>query len=49
MSDQVDGPLSIGESAADVSDLFAFTSPEHSARTVDACDRNETAIPGEKP
>ena len=34
MSDHVDGPRSIGEPAADVSDLFAFTSPENSARTV---------------
>src|SRR5262245_22649200 len=28
MSDHVDGPRSIGEPAADVTDLFAFTSPE---------------------
>src|SRR5262245_39741915 len=34
MSDHVDGPRSIGEPAADVSDLFAFTSPESSARAV---------------
>src|ERR1044071_6632054 len=34
MSDHVDGPRSIGEPAADVTDLFAFTSPEHPARTV---------------
>jgi hypothetical protein len=34
MSDHVDGPRSIGEPAADVSDLFAFTSPENPARTV---------------
>src|SRR5262247_2843790 len=34
MSDHVDGPRSIGDPAADVSDLFAFTSPENSARTV---------------
>jgi hypothetical protein len=34
MSDHVDGPRSIGEPAADVTDLFAFTSPENSARTV---------------
>ena len=34
MSDHVDGPRSIGEPAADVSDLFAFTSPADPARTV---------------
>src|SRR5262245_38889623 len=34
MSDHVDGPRSIGEPAADVSDLFAFTSPENPSRTV---------------
>jgi hypothetical protein len=34
MSDHVDGPRSIGEPAADVTDLFAFTSPENAARTV---------------
>src|SRR6185369_4258996 len=34
MSDHVDGPRSIGEPAADVTDLFAFTSPESPARTV---------------
>ena len=34
MSDHVDGPRSIGEPAADVTDLFAFTSPENPARTV---------------
>jgi Polyketide cyclase / dehydrase and lipid transport/Domain of unknown function (DUF4331) len=34
MSDHVDGPRSIGEPAADVSDLFAFTSPENPDRTV---------------
>src|SRR5262245_27308274 len=34
MSDHVDGPRSIGEPAADVSDLFAFTSPEDPSRTV---------------
>jgi hypothetical protein len=34
MSDHVDGPRSIGEPAADVTDLFAFTSPEDPARTV---------------
>src|ERR1700750_1864497 len=34
MSDDVHGPRSIGEPAADVTDLFAFTSPENPARTV---------------
>jgi hypothetical protein len=34
MSDHVDGPRSIGDPTADVTDLFAFTSPENSARTV---------------
>ncbi len=34
MSDHVDGPRSIGDPAADISDLFAFTSPEDSGRTV---------------
>jgi len=34
MSDHVDGPRSIGEPAADITDLFAFTSPESPARTV---------------
>src|SRR5215475_10286293 len=34
MSDHVDGPRSIGDPAADVTDLFAFTSPEDPARTV---------------
>jgi hypothetical protein len=34
MSDHVDGPRSIGEPAGDVTDLFAFTSPESAARTV---------------
>src|SRR5262250_2031945 len=34
MSDHVDGPRSIGEPAADLTDLFAFTSPENPARTV---------------
>jgi hypothetical protein len=34
MSDHVDGPRSIGEPAADVTDLFAFTSPEKPAHTV---------------
>jgi hypothetical protein len=34
MSDHIDGPRSMGEPAADVTDLFAFTSPENLARTV---------------
>src|SRR5262245_13858536 len=34
MSDHVDGPRSIGDPPADISDLFAFTSPENPARTV---------------
>jgi len=34
MSDHIDGPRAIGEPAADVTDLFAFTSPENPARTV---------------
>jgi len=34
MSDHVDGPRSIGDPSADISDLFAFTSPEDPARTV---------------
>src|SRR5215475_2012322 len=34
MSDHVDGPRSIGDPPADVSDLFAFTSPENPGRTV---------------
>ncbi|HJZ73400.1 MAG TPA: DUF4331 family protein [Vicinamibacterales bacterium] len=34
MSDHVDGPRSIGDPAADISDLFAFTSPQNPARTV---------------
>jgi Polyketide cyclase / dehydrase and lipid transport/Domain of unknown function (DUF4331) len=34
MSDHIDGPRSIGDPPADVTDLFAFTSPEDPARTV---------------
>jgi len=34
MSDHVDGPRAIGDPAADVSDLFAFTSPENPGHTV---------------
>ena len=38
MSDHVDGPRTIGAPPADVTDLFAFTSPENPARTVVALD-----------
>ncbi|HZC95707.1 MAG TPA: DUF4331 family protein [Bradyrhizobium sp.] len=38
MSDHVDGPRSIGDPAADLTDLFAFTSPANPARTVLAMD-----------
>jgi len=34
LSDHVDGPRSIGEPAADLTDLFAFTSPADPERTV---------------
>jgi Domain of unknown function (DUF4331) len=34
MSDHIYGPRSIGDPPADVTDLFAFTSPENPARTV---------------
>jgi hypothetical protein len=34
MSDHVDGPRQIGEPATDLTDLFAFTSPENAAHTV---------------
>ena len=34
MSDHVDGPRSIGDPPADITDLFAFTSPKNPARTV---------------
>lgn len=34
MSDHIDGPRQIGDPAADLTDLFAFTSPENSAHTV---------------
>jgi hypothetical protein len=34
MSDHVDGPRSIGDPTADLTDLFAFTSPENPTRTV---------------
>jgi hypothetical protein len=34
MSDHVDGPRSIGDPSIDLTDLFAFASPENPARTV---------------
>jgi len=34
MSDHVDGPRQIGDPPADITDLFAFTSPENPDRTV---------------
>src|SRR4029453_1248044 len=34
MSDHVDGPRSIGDPAADLTDLFAFTNPENAQRMV---------------
>ena len=34
MSDHVDGPRQIGDPPGDVTDLFAFTSPENPAHTV---------------
>ena len=34
MSDHIDGPRQIGDPAADLTDLFAFTSPENPAHTV---------------
>jgi hypothetical protein len=34
MSDHIDGPRQMGDPSADLSDLFAFTSPENPARTV---------------
>ena len=38
MSDHIDGPRSIGDPSADLTDLFAFTSPADPARTVLALD-----------
>lgn len=38
MADHIDGPRSIGDPSIDLSDLFAFTSPENPARTVLAAD-----------
>ena len=34
MSDHIDGPRQIGDPSADLTDLFAFTSPENPAHTV---------------
>ncbi len=34
MSDHIDGPRQIGDPSADLTDLFAFTSPENPAKTV---------------
>jgi hypothetical protein len=34
MSDHIDGPRQVGDPAGDLSDLFAFTSPENPDRTV---------------
>ena len=34
MSDHVDGPRQIGDPAIDLTDLFAFTSPENPGHTV---------------
>jgi hypothetical protein len=34
MSDHIDGPSQVGDPASDVSDLFAFTSPENADRIV---------------
>src|SRR5215471_2145235 len=38
MSDHIDGPRQIGDPSADLTDVFAFTSPENPARTVLAAD-----------
>jgi hypothetical protein len=38
MSDHIDGPRQIGDPSADLTDLFAFTSPENPSRTVLALD-----------
>jgi hypothetical protein len=34
MSDHIDGPRQIGDPAADLTDLFAFSSPENPSHTV---------------
>jgi hypothetical protein len=38
MSDHIDGPRQIGDPSIDLTDLFAFTSPENPGRTVLAAD-----------
>src|SRR5437870_4998127 len=38
MADHIDGPRTIGDPSVDLTDLFAFTSPESPARTVLAAD-----------
>ncbi len=38
MSDHLDGPRQVGDPTADITDLFAFTSPESPGRTVLAMD-----------
>jgi hypothetical protein len=38
MSDHIDGPRQIGDPSVDLSDLFAFTSPENAGRMVLAAD-----------
>jgi Polyketide cyclase / dehydrase and lipid transport/Domain of unknown function (DUF4331) len=38
MSDHIDGPRQISDPSADLTDLFAFTSPENPSRTVLAAD-----------
>jgi len=38
MSDHIDGPRSIGDPSIDLTDLFAFISPDNPARTVFAAD-----------
>jgi len=45
MSDHIDGPRQIGDPAADLTDLFAFTSPEHPTRTVFAANVFPTCGP----
>ena len=39
MSDHVDGPWSIGDLSSDVTDFFAFTSPENRRASHDDNDR----------
>ena len=34
MSDHIDGPRQIGDPSIDLTDLFAFTSPENAGHTV---------------